>query len=387
MDVIKRSVAVLAIGLSAATAWGQSDGDSARRARRICEGLTGVVCDGQLIKIMNTLLDQKAPLQAALAAIDYNDNFYKKLRNQVHKLSNEDRVARGPLNSFTALIVGMARDQIPFDQVLYGDIIYTADGVASPGQIRPFSAANNNHYEDADNSGAAYKDMLVRRTQSELGLFPPDIASGILTTPTFGQSYFLAGTNRAALAYTYDGFLCHSIEQLHDNTRPKQFIAKDVAFAPGGDPTVYVNKCSGCHAGMDAQRPAFWGWDYVEGVGLQYDPFTRLTKLVRNETENPYGFEMKDENWTNLWIEGKNSSLGWKGASKGRGLKAWGRMLSQSAAFSQCWARQALVGTCLIDPESDEGSTAVNQLANYFMSDGKYDLKKLYANASLLCSK
>ena len=357
------------------------------KARKICEGLTGVVCDPSLLKIMTGLLEQNAPLQAALAAIDFNDSFYRKLKNQVHPLSNEDRVARGNLNSFTALIVGMTRDQIPFDQVLYGDIIYTAEGGTNGGDLRPFSIKNNLHYDDAEMSGQPYKSMLVKKTQSELGIFSPDTAAGILTTPTFGQSYFLAGTNRAVLANTYDAFLCHTIEQLHDNTRPKQYISKDVTHTPGGDPSVYLKTCSGCHAGMDAQRPAFWGWDYVENVGLQFDPTRRLTKLVRNTDQNPTGFEMTNNAWVNLWTEGKNASLGWNGKTEGRGLKSWGQMLARSDAFAQCWAKRALTGTCLVDPESPQASTAINQLANRFTNELSYDLKKLYANASLMCSE
>lgn len=357
------------------------------KARKICEGLTGVVCAPSLLKIMAGLLDQNAPLQAALAAIDFNDNFYRKLRNQVHPLSNEDRVARGDLNSFTALILGLTRDQLPFDQVLYGDIIYTAEGGATGGDLRPFSVKNNFHYEDAEKSGQPFKTMLVKKTQSELGMFAPEVASGILTTPTFGQEYFLAGTNRAVLAETYDAFLCHSIQQLHDNTRPKHYIAKDVTYSPGGDPSVFIKTCSGCHAGMDAQRPAFWGWDYVERVGLQYDPTRPLTKLIRNKDQNPNGFEMSDNTWVNLWTEGKNASLGWNGKTEGRGLKAWGTMLAKSEAFAQCWARRALTGACLVDPESQSARMAINQLGNRFMNELSYDLKKLYANASLMCSE
>lgn len=356
------------------------------QARQLCEGLTGVVCESQLLDIMTSFLRKGAGLQAAKAAIDYNDNFYRKLKNQIHELSNEDRVARGPLNSFTALIVGLARDEEPFDRVLYDDIIYTADGI--PGTSLPaFSPANNSHYEAADSQGLSFKDALVRRKQSDLGLFPTDVAAGILTTPTFGQSYFEAGTNRAVLAYTYDGFLCHSIEQLHDNTRPKHYISKDVTYAPGGDPSVYLTTCSGCHAGMDAQRPAFAYWDYINGLGLQYDPTSIPAKLTRNADENPHGFEIKNDHWENLWVNGKNAGMGWNGPREGSGLKAWGKMLSQSNAFAQCWARRALEGTCLIDAETSQGILAINQLANAFKRDSRYNLKELYANAALMCSK
>ncbi len=384
--LLKASVLVLT--LMSFVALGQAPGeDKLKRAKKICEGLTGVICERQLVEIMTAFLDQNAPLQAALAAIDYNDNFYKKLKNQVHKLSNEDRVERGALNSFTALILGLTRDEIPFDKVLYGDIIYTADGAAEPGTVPPFNPFDNRHYEEADNRGLAYKDTLVKKTQSELGMFPSEIAAGVLTTPTFGDSYFKAGTNRAVLAYTYDGFLCHSIEQLHDNTRPKHFISKDVTFAPGGDPSVYLSTCSGCHSGMDAQRPAFAYWDYVEGLGLTYDPTRIPEKLTRNAEENPNGFEIRADKWTNLWTEGKNATLGWNGATEGNGLKAWGKMLSQSNAFAQCWSRRALTGVCLIDPETTEGILAINQLASTFKRDGNYNLKRLYAKAALLCSQ
>jgi hypothetical protein len=138
---------------------------------------------------------------------------------------------------------------------------------------------------------------------------------------------------------------------------------------------------------MDAQRPAFWGWDYVENVGLQFDPTRRLTKLFRNTDQNPNGFEMTNNAWVNLWTEGKNANLGWNGRTEGRGLKAWGQMLARSDAFAQCWAKRALTGTCLVDPESPQSATAINQLANRFMNELSYDLKKLYANASLMCSE
>lgn len=198
----KRFAPIIVAGLLAGSlpAFGQNDPSQfTKTAKRICEGLTGVVCEKQLVDIMSAFLAKGANLQAAKAAIDYNDNFYRKLKNQVHKLSNEDRVERGPLNSFTALNIGLTRDETPFDRVLSGDVIYTADGIPGAG-LPAFSAANNRHFEAADERGYAYKDALVKRTQSELGMFPAEIASGILTIPTFGESYFLAGTNRAVLA-------------------------------------------------------------------------------------------------------------------------------------------------------------------------------------------
>ena len=79
-------------------------------------------------------------------------NFYNvTLRNFAAPMSNKPQSVFVPLNDYTATIIGMVRDNVPFNTVLSADLIYI--GNVSRCR-RPTRLANNNHYQYLDNNNA-----------------------------------------------------------------------------------------------------------------------------------------------------------------------------------------------------------------------------------------
>ena len=64
--------------------------------------------------------------------------------------------------------------------------------------------------------------------------------------------------------FTLLNHLCRDMEQMHDTTRPPDRIRQDVTRSPGGDSSVFLNNCIGCHSGMDPMAQAFAYYDFDE---------------------------------------------------------------------------------------------------------------------------
>ena len=62
-----------------------------------------------------------------------------------------------PLNDYTATVIGMVRDDVPFNTVLSADMLYIGNAA---GCRRPRSA-NNNHYQ--------YAETQRRRSEGDAG--------------------------------------------------------------------------------------------------------------------------------------------------------------------------------------------------------------------------
>ena len=63
-----------------------------------------------------------------------------------------------PLNDYTATVIGMVRDDVPFNLVLSDDILYVGSGAGVPA----YSPSSNAHYEALEASGANLKTALTR---------------------------------------------------------------------------------------------------------------------------------------------------------------------------------------------------------------------------------
>src|SRR5258708_30220932 len=83
---------------------------------------------------------------AAAIATDASTFYSVTLKNFVTPWTNRDQTVFAPLNDYTATVVGMVRDDVPFNTVLSADILYT---INTPGLPAP-SPANNNHYATAE---------------------------------------------------------------------------------------------------------------------------------------------------------------------------------------------------------------------------------------------
>src|SRR5262245_46774768 len=82
---------------------------------------------------------------AAMAAIDdASGNFYNVvLKGMASRWSNTDKTPRIDLNDYVATVIGMARDDVPFDTILSADVVYVGNTAGAPA----YSLANNAHYQ------------------------------------------------------------------------------------------------------------------------------------------------------------------------------------------------------------------------------------------------
>lgn len=346
------------------------------QAHRLHTRLASVPPSKDVLAQMELMIANGDGMGAASLALE-NSNFYSvTLKNWASPWTDKDENARVPLNDYSATVIGMARDNVPFDQILYGDILYIG-AVGVPG----YSSANNNHYAALETTSADLKTSLVQTKQSIVNPAITDIA-GALTTRAFGSAFFNAGTNRAAVRASLLTFTCNDMEQLSDTSIPDFRVRRDVERSPGGDAKVYRNKCAGCHAGMDALGGAFAHFDW-NGTQVVFTPTVIAPKMVRNASNFPEGHVALDNSWMNLWTEGQNAGLGWKGPTSGVGVKEYGQMLAASDAFPRCMAKRAFSAVCLQNLKTVSDAD-VEGLATKFKADG-FNLKNLFAAAALQC--
>ncbi len=104
-------------------------------------------------------------------------------------MSNKPQSLFVPLNDYTATIIGMVRDNVPFNTVLSADLIYVANASAGAPAYAP---SNDNHYEFLDNNNADLAAVLTPATQSSLTGIPSAATAGVLTTYAGASAYFYA---------------------------------------------------------------------------------------------------------------------------------------------------------------------------------------------------
>ena len=348
--------------------------------------IAGVPPSEDIVVQMADLIAKNMPKEAARIAMESPYFYNLSLRNWMVPWSNKDQSPRQPLNDYVATMIGMVRDDVPFDQALYGDLVYmgkdgltTAAGTAVP----IYSKLNNDHYVALDTNFIDLKGNLVQRQQSTVtgGI---DIA-GVLTTRGFGAEYLDAGTNRRPIRFMLVNFMCNDMEQLMDTTRSDFHIRRDVTRVPGGDPSVFRSKCAGCHTGMDPLAGAWAHFDFVGGQ-VTYSPNSVVEKVNRNIQEFPEGYATVDDSWINLWTAGPNAALGWNGPTSGKGVNQLGRMFASSNQFSRCMASRVFQRVCLRDPaKSAIDQKVIQELADDFAASGKYSMKSLFASTSAAC--
>lgn len=431
--IIAKSLAVVAL-LAGATAFAGPKEQATRMHRR----LTGVNPSEATLNKMIDLINQNKPVDAAMLAIDgpgsaedpnsFN-NFYSQTLPRFFKpWFDEDDSPAVPLNDGIATMIGMTRDAVPFNQVLYQNIIYIGENLPPALKIPAFELASNQHYEAIERARLDLRTYLVRYKQTHPTIDPnqsllgyDSVPAGVYTTRAWASEYYDAGTNRAAIRFTLKRFLCEDIEAFHDTTREDLFVGRDVTRAPAGDAAMYVNKCKGCHAGMDGLRRAFayLDWDDVNKKMLFTEPLTTTSydkvqcaqgaeitlnanstyadkrkcavvkKYLNNKHEFPGGYAVEDDSWTNLWTDGQNARVGWPGkrgvAIEGKGPKAFGMMIASSKRFSQCMAQHVYKFICLrdnLDSVADKNNLV--SLRDKF-NESNQNMKSLFANTASVC--
>lgn len=382
---------LLAASLAAAS--GSAAADARDQAKRLHERIAGVPPSADVLDTMAADITAGKPLDAASIAMD-NSAFYSvTLKNFAAPWTNRDQSVFVPLNDYIATVIGMVRDDVPFNTVLSADTVYVGrSGLSLPA----YSASNNDHYAAMEDRELDLKDALTPATQSSLSGLPPDATAGVLTTRGAASAFFVAGTNRAMLRFTLINHLCTDLEQIKDNTRPPDRIRQDVSRSPGGDSRLFLNSCMGCHAGMDPLAQAFAYYNYDANLGrIVYngagatDPSTgsRVQAKYHINADNfRYGYITQDDTWDNYWRSGPNAALGWSPGlpGHGNGAKSLGMELAASDAFATCQAKKVFKTVCLRPPVDAADRAEVSTMAASFKS-GNYKMKNLFAQAGVYC--
>ena len=368
------------------------------QAKRIHDRLAGVPPTPAVLDDMAADITAGRPLDAAFTAME-NSAFYNvTLKNWVTPWTNRDQTVFAPLNDYTATVIGMVRDsdQIPFTEILSGDILYV--GANSLG-LPAYSMTNNDHYEQMESRGIDLKANLVRTTQSAVTDLPASATAGVMTTRAAAEAFFKAGTNRAMFRFTMLNHLCTDLEQVKDVTRPPDRIRQDVSRSPGGDSRIFLNSCVGCHSGMDPMVQAFAYYNYDETAGrLVYndvgdvDPQTGTrvqAKYHINADNFPDGYVTPDDRWDNYWRNGPNYHLGWDTnglglPGSGNGAKSLGQELANTEAFATCQVEKVFKTVCLRSPVDAADRAQINTMVSSFKSSN-YDIKQVFAESAVYC--
>jgi hypothetical protein len=369
------------------------------QAKRIYERIAGVPPSPQVLSQMAAAITQAcgssgcAPgspgLVAAAAIATQASTFYNMtLKNMVIPWTNRDQTAFAPLNDYTATVIGMVRDDVPFNTALSADILYT---VNAPGLPAP-SNSGNDHYATAEANGVDLSTALQQTTQSAVYGTPTAATAGLLTTYAAEAAFFINGTNRAMFRFTMMNHFCNDMQTLMDTTLPTDRVRQDVARSPGGDSRVYLNTCVGCHSGMDPMAQAFAFYNFNGTVGavmntgtMQYTPGQVQPKYLINSNNFQYGFVTPDDSWSNRWRTGVNAALGWSQSlpGSGNGAKSLGVELESSTAFAQCQVTKVFQAVCFRAPTAADQTTVANITASF--QSGGYKLKQVFQQAAAAC--
>jgi len=358
--------------------------DARSQAKRMHDRLAGVPPSESVLSEMAADIAAGRPTDAAMTAMDNRAFYDVTLKNFAMPWTNRDQTVFAPLNDYVATVIGMVRDDVAFDRVLYDDILYVG---RSGGGIPAYSPASNDHYAALESQGANLKDDLVQTSQSSASGIAADATAGVLTTRAAAEAFLKAGTNRAMFRYTMLNHLCSDLEQVMDTTRPPDRVRQDVSRSPGGDSRIFLNNCVGCHSGMDPLIQAFAYYDYDETAGrMLYTPGVVRPKYFHNKDTFPPGYSTPDDHWDNYWRKGRNSLLGWDPSlpGKGQGAKSLGRELARSDAFASCQVQKVFRNVCFRAPSDAQDRARVQTMTASFKANG-YRLKQVFAEAAAYC--
>src|ERR1700677_3740132 len=269
----------------------------------------------------------QAPTAVAAALIATNDAKFldDTVRNMAAPWTNRNQSVFVPLNDYTATVIGMVRDNVPFNTVLSDDILYICDKPTGEGGCSP---ANNSMYQTLDDNNVDLSVHLKATSQSAVTGLPSAATAGMITTRGAASAFCVNGTNRAMFRFTMINHLCNDLPTVMDTTRPPDRIRQDVTRSPGGVSTLFLTNCIGCHSGMDPMAQAFAYYDFsypASEIGATAWPVGQIVytagqtqpKYHINNTNFPQGFVTPDDTWNNRWRSGPNQVLGWSASLPG----------------------------------------------------------------------
>jgi hypothetical protein len=392
MDKPMRRLATVAGALALLGGNAFAAGPNADQATRMYNRIAGIPPTAAQLAQMMSAAD---PVTAALIATQDPAFYNNTIRNMAAPWTNRDQSVFVPLNDYTATVVGMVRDNVPFNTLLSADLVYIADSAAG---APAYSTMNNDMYQSMDDNNVDLKAHLVPSTQSALTGIPAAATAGIWTTRGGASAFFINGTNRAQFRFTMLNHLCNDMQTVMDITRPPDRIRQDVTRSPGGVSTLFLTNCIGCHSGMDPMAQAFAYYNFSYNVAT--DPMGAAGQLVYtagqvqpkyhiNNTNFPQGFSTPDDSWINRWRSGPNQVLGWSAAlpGSGNGAKALGQELESSAAFASCQVTRVFKDVCLRAPVTTGAGGDFAQVASMMASfqAHNYSLRQPFAEAAAYC--
>lgn len=374
--------AALAFGLAVLTAHIAAAGPTERmQAKRMHDRLVGVPPTEAVLSSMEASIVAGDPVAAAYTAMNDPIFYNSALKNFATPWTNVPRTVFADLNDYTATVIGMIRDDVPFNTVLSADLIYIGSS---------YSHTDNNAYlqmqqNNVDLSNPANLHGVPQSTLPGAQIMANE-AAGVITTRAAGEAFFSAGTNRRMWRFTAINFLCRDMEQLNDITRPADYIRQDVSRSPGGDSRIFHNTCVGCHSGMDplAGAYAYYQWD-PDAMRMVYTRGVVQPKFLINATNFPGGHITTSDQWWNMWRVGPNSNLGWRGPSgTGNGAQSLGVEVGMSRAFSECQVTKVFTRVCLHAPNSPADFAQVQTIADHFEAQN-YSMKRVFAETAAYC--
>ena len=382
---IRATVCAGALALLGANAL--AAGPNADQATRMYNRIAGV-------PPTNALLGQMMatdPVSAALIATQDPSFYNNTIRNMAAPWTNRDQSVFVPLNDYTATVIGMVKDNVPFNTLLSADLVYIADSAAG---VPAYSAGNNAMYDALDANNVDLSVHLVSSTQSAVSGIPAAATAGVMTTRGAASAFFINGTNRAMFRFTVMNHLCNDLQLVMDITRPPDRIRQDVTRSPGGVSTLFLNNCIGCHSGMDpmAQAFAYYNFNNIDPMTtdttgqIVYTAGQVQPKYHINNNNFAQGYNTMDDAWENRWRAGPNYILGWSATlpGNGNGAKSLGQELESSAAFSSCQVTRVFKDVCLRAPNTPADFTQVNSMISSFQSHN-YSLRQVFAEGAAYC--
>ena len=181
-----RLIQFVTFGLLSVALAGTAYAGPREQAKRIHDRLAGVPPSDTVLQQMEAEVDPGqagTAIDAAYRAMD-NPNFYNvTLKNFAAPWTNRDQNVFVPLNDYVALVVGMIRDDVPFNTLFSSDDLYIG-----PGSLPAYSNFNNDHYAQLEAQGIDMMTGLQRVSQSATTGLPASAVAGAWTTRARGRS-------------------------------------------------------------------------------------------------------------------------------------------------------------------------------------------------------
>ena len=157
------------------------------QAKRMHDRLTGVPPSQAVLDSMTAKIQGGDAIGAAMDAMN-NDKFINTtIKDWATPWTNRDQSVYRDLNDSTATVMGFVRDDIPFDQILTANTVYTGSAAATDVAYDP---TNNDHYVDMQNNRVNFNDpaMLVASNQSNVSPVAAGATAGIMTTRGYAEA-------------------------------------------------------------------------------------------------------------------------------------------------------------------------------------------------------